>query len=400
MKSATAITYELDDIVVAAKELTTQIKRNLTFGKYTVAILHGQPEMETGELSAILSCEFGCKVIGGTTAGAALLTNEGYHELAVVLHVLTSDDCLFATAISNSMTADPLQEIHSTYQRAYQNLKRQDAAAEPQLVMCIKPILQNCSSDNILTTLAGACGNLPIFGYVAADDYDFSKQQVFLSGVSGGDRMAVLLLSGNVRPIFQVENLAGRQTLEKRRVTKAHDNVICEIDGQPAYEYIKNFPFIDEQTDVLWHYQFFVEMENAVDNDGASVSRALNTINKATGEVTCFANVPQDSSIGLLYCNGKDVAVSSETALRELMRKITAANGGYEYSTLLIASCSLRNMFLADLKDTEGNLIKQLIPPNLTVSGLYAFGEIAPTSIRNGQAVNRFHNATFTMCAF
>jgi len=67
---------------------------------------------------------------------------------------------------------------------------------------------------------------------------------------------------------------------------------------------------------------------------------------------------------------------------------------------VLIATCSLRNMFLAAMREAEGDLIKELFPQDLTVSGLYAFGEIAPTSVKNDKAVNRFHNATFTICAF
>jgi len=32
---------------------------------------------------------------------------------------------------------------------------------------------------------------------------------------------------------------------------------------------------------------------------------------------------------------------------------------------------------------------------------MYAFGEMAPTSVRdNNKAVNRLHNATLTACAF
>ena len=400
MKSVTAISYELDNIAAATKELVTQIKSKLTFGKHTAAILHAQPDMESGELSAALSRELGCSVIGGTTAGAAVLTNDGHHELAVVLHVLSDDECLFAAAISGSMEADPKREILDTYQKAYRKLKEQDPSAEPRLVICVTSIVQSYASDNGLDDLSKACGSLPVFGYVAADDFEFCRQQVFLDGQTGGDKLAILLLSGSVQPVFQVENLAGRKTLEKRLVTKAHDNVICEIDGKPAYEYIKDFPFIDDQTKVLWNYQFFVEMKNAADNDGVPVSRALNTYDKETGEVTCFANVPQDSYIGLLYCDGNDVAASSEEALKEFVKKLNSAGGGYEYSTVLIASCSLRNMFLADKKDTEGNLVKELLPSNLTVSGLHGFGEIAPTSVRDGKAVNRFHNATFTICAF
>jgi len=400
MKSATAISYELDNIAAAAKELTDQIKSKITFGKNTVAILHGQPDMEISALSAAVGGELGCRVIGGTTAAGALIANTGYHELAVVLHVLSADDCLFSAAISNSMEQEPVKEIENVYQSAYQGLKDRDANAEPAMVICVASIVGSIASDNITQKLSELCGSLPIFGFNAGDDFEFCKQQVYLDGVSGGDRLAVLLISGNVRPIFQTANLSGKKALEKRLVTKARDNIIYEIEGKPAYEYIKGFPFIDDQTKVLFNYQFFVEMPDEANNDGVPVSRALNSYNKETGEVTCFANVPENSYIGLLYCDGNDVATTSETGIKNFMGKLNNAGGGYGYSTVLIATCSLRNMFLADMKATEGELVKGLIPPGLTVSGIYAFGEIAPTSVTGGKAVNRFHNATFTLCAF
>ena len=66
----------------------------------------------------------------------------------------------------------------------------------------------------------------------------------------------------------------------------------------------------------------------------------------------------------------------------------------------MFASCSLRNMFLADQKDAEGKLIHEMLPASLVASGVYGFGEVAPTSVKNGKAVNRFHNATMIICAF
>jgi len=408
MKSATAISYELDNIETASKELVTQIKEKLTFGENTIAILHGQPSMDIEKLSAAVSRELGCHVIGGTTAAGASLTNEGYHELAVILHVLTADDCIFAAAISGSLEVKPEKELTDVYQKAYHILEEQDATAEPQMVICLASIVQSIASDIILDKISKLCGNVPVFGFNAGDDFDFSKQQVYLDGETGGDRLALLLISGNIKPIFQTSNLAGKKALEKRLVTKAHDNIIYEINGRPAYDYIKEFPFIDDQTTTLFNYQFFVEMQNDSYNDGIPVSRALNTYNKETGEVTCFANVPENSYIGLLYCDGNDVASTTEAGIIEFLEKLNLCDrpfdrgdvNNYEYSTVLVATCSLRNMFLADMKETEGDLIKKLIPPNLTVSGLYAFGEIAPTSIRSGRAVNQFHNATFTICAF
>ena len=400
MKSAIAISFELDDIAAAANELVSKIRHKLSFCENTIAILHGQPDMEIGELSGAVSRELGCQVVGGTTAAGALISNEGYHELAVALHVITADDCMFAAAITGSLTEEPEKEITDAYQKAYNGLKAQDSGAEPKMVICVSSLAKSIPSDNILVKVSELCGDLPVFGYVAGDDFEFCKQLVYLDGECGGDRVAIMLLSGNIRPIFQTANLAGKKSLEKKLVTKAHDNIICEIEGKPAFDYIKEFPFIDDETKMLFNYQFFVEMPGDDHKDGIPVSRALNTYDKDTGEVTCFANVPENSYIGLLYCTGNDVATTCEAGIKEFVDKLETAGGDHEFSTVLIATCSLRNIFLADMRDTEGNLVKKYFPPNLAVSGLYAFGEIAPTSVANDKAVNRFHNATFTLCAF
>jgi len=167
-------------------------------------------------------------------------------------------------------------------------------------------------------------------------------------------------------------------------------------------EALKVISEAESETDKLFNYQFFVEYRNRGDDDAIPVSRALKNYDKETGEIMCFANVPQNSYIGLRYCDGKDVAATTGNGLKEITEKLTnamSAKEGYEYSTVLVASCSLRSVFLADLKDTEGVLVKEMLPSNLVVSGIYGFGEIAPTSVANGRAVNRFHNATFTLCA-
>lgn len=400
MKSATAATYELDDISAAVTELAGQIREKLDLEKESIGILYGQPDMELGDLSAKLHEELGFSIIGGTTAGGATLSNDGHQELAVILHVLTAADCYFATAISPSIITDPAPYVIATYKNALSALHCNRQGEQPKLVFCITSIVQGYSSDSTLAPLHNITNGLPIFGFVAADDFEFSKEQVFLNGESGSNRVALLLISGNVRPIFEIRNLAGSQTLSKKQVTKASGTTIYEIDSKPAYEYIKEFPFIEKEAGSLWNYQFFVEMQNQSDNDGVLVSRVLSSYSKESGEVSCFANVPQHSYISLLYCDGTDVKSSCKKALEGVKAKIAEAQqDSYQYSTILITSCSLRNMFLADEKDAEGNLIKEIIPPGLATSGMYALGEIAPTSIRNGKAVNRFHNATITICA-
>ena len=249
MKSAIAITYELDDNSVALSELVTQIREKLDIGKNSVGILYGQPDMDIGELSGMLNKEFGFSIIGGTTGCGASLSSDGYHELAVILHVMTADDCAFSASISRPLTEHPQSGIVEAYNDALSNLQAQDSEdGIPKMVFCVTPLLQNYSTDTCFDALSETSDGLPIFGFVAADDFEFSKQQVYLDNVCSGNSIALLIISGNVKPLFEVRNLAGSQTLSKRHVTKAHDNIICEIDGKPACEYLKEFPFIDRKS--------------------------------------------------------------------------------------------------------------------------------------------------------
>ena len=391
MKSATAFTYELDDTSAAVRELVSQIREKLTLCKHTAAILHAQPDIALSEITGALSRELGCDVVGGTTAGAAVFTVEGYHEFGLVLHVLTADDCLFSAAVSEPLSDEPDKKISAVYGEALAALKAQDASAEPKFIYYVAPPVEGYPTSRGLGSLSDACGGAPVFGYIAGDDFEFCKYETFLNGETARDRAVVLLIAGNVKPVFQVENLSGRRALDKSRVTKSKDNVIYEIDGKPAYEYITSLPFIDINNVFVWHYQFFIDSVNA-DGSVVSVCRSLQGCNAETGELITFDSVPEGSMVSFLYCDDKDVRASCEFALNDLKTKLGASGG--EYSTVLVSSCGLRHMLLVDDKELEANCTRELLPKGVAVSGVYSFGEIAP-----GGGVNSTHNATYTMVA-
>ena len=400
MQSAIAVTYELDDTAVAAEELVRQIKEKIDFKEESIGILYTETNMDFGELAELLYQQLGITVIGGSTANAATITNEGYHELAVILHVLTADDCIFSTAISEPLDIDPEWRVIETYRKALKDLKEKDAAAEPKMLYVIASMLPDFSSDSIVSALTKVSSGLPAFGFLAADDFKFSDQQVFLNETNGGNRVAVLLIAGNVQPIYEVRNLESSEKLSRRKITKSHDNIICEIDDKPAIEYLKEFSFISDDSTMLWNYQFFVDLATDPHSDEVTVSRALLTLDSESGEILCFANIPENSYISLHYSNDKDVRNSCEKALDEVLEKVNEnSENGYEYSTMLISSGSLRNLFLTSEKDAEGVLVNRKLPTSFVTSGVYGFGEIAPTSFNRGKAVNNYYNAAIAICA-
>jgi len=399
MESAVAVTYELDDMPLAADELLHQIHEKITIQKESIAILYVQPNLEVEELADILYQQLGFTVIGGTTASASLISGEGYHELAILLQVITADDCQFSTAISEQLTDDPQQQITNTYVEAYEALKDTHAGSEPKMVFVIASVSPGHKTDCLVSSLSAVSEGLPLFGFLSGDDFKFCEQSAFLNGTNGIDRVVVLLIAGNVEPLFEVMTLKGSESLSRRKITKAHDNIISEIDYQPAIEYLKGFSFIGDDTTELWSYQFFVELENEPDTGNVAVCRALKSFDRETGEITCFASIPENSYISLQYCNDCDVKDSSDLAISELLKKLEQkAKGDYRYSTVLIVSGILRSLFLTNQKNAEGILVSEKIPKSLTVSGVYGMGEIAPTAQGRDRAINCYHNAAMVIC--
>jgi hypothetical protein len=56
-------------------------------------------------------------------------------------------------------------------------------------------------------------------------------------------------------------------------------------------------------------------------------------------------------------------------------------------------------MILGMEGDAEGEILSGLLPQGMALTGAYCLGEICPTRYVNGEAINRFHNCSITMCA-
>jgi hypothetical protein len=54
---------------------------------------------------------------------------------------------------------------------------------------------------------------------------------------------------------------------------------------------------------------------------------------------------------------------------------------------------------MADDKDLEGDVLISHLPEGVKLAGFYAYGEICPTVIDNGKALNRVHNESIVICA-
>jgi hypothetical protein len=134
-------------------------------------------------------------------------------------------------------------------------------------------------------------------------------------------------------------------------------------------------------------------------NDGIPVVRTIQKLNSSDGSGRLFGAISEKSTLSIATMKRQDIQDSCKMAINEILEKIGENEGDYVYTTLFCISCAGRYMVMADDKEIEGDILVEKLPGGLTLSGFYAYGEICPTAVRDGKAVNRVHNESIVICA-
>ena len=78
----------------------------------------------------------------------------------------------------------------------------------------------------------------PVFGGVCSDYNTLKDGKVFLGNEVSSDGMALLLISGNVKPKFTM-GMIGPNLIPKAKITNTNVNEILTIDRETACQYLK-----------------------------------------------------------------------------------------------------------------------------------------------------------------
>ena len=400
LKSAFALTYEMDDVEAAAEQLAASIKKDLTLSKNSCGFLFCDSEMEHEAFIASLEKKLQFEIVGFSTV--ATLDRTGFHDMAATLTVLTSDDVEFAVALSDSLDAENVHEqIKKTYAEGVEKL-----GGQPKLIFAVPSYNLEITLDDYPETLDEVSGGVPVFGGLPASNPPYGANLIFAKGKTCTDRMALLLMAGNIRPVFSVQNTLSNVTEMKRPVTHSSGNVIYSVGNGTFVDFLRSFGLPVEKIATEDNTTFFVsnplmvEIKQNENDDGIPIVRTLHSIDLEKGSGTAIGKVPQAASISLGAMRRSDIEEASEIAMRDLAAKMEK-NGkdGYVYSAVLCVSCIGRYMVLAPDRDVEGKVLASSMPEGVTFNGFYGYGEICPTSMRGDRAVNRAHNESIVLCA-
>jgi hypothetical protein len=254
------------------------------------------------------------------------------------------------------------------------------------------------SGDQYPAVLSRVTDNAPVIGGVASDDYDYKRARVFLSGKEYKDAAVLVSLWGNVRPVFAIRHVTSRFAERIRRITEAEGNIVRKVGEETFIRYLQGFGLKTDVDDPLLAFTGYPMMLRQEDSaDEVPIMRRISGLNQADQSGIFAGDVPVGAQANLCLINKADIAAACRESMR-LLLEAAKEQPEYAYSAILCISCCGRSMIMGREAGVEGDIIGQMLPEGLTISGAYCLGEICPTRYKDGAATNRFHNYSITFC--
>jgi hypothetical protein len=381
MKIITAKTYEVDDIEVAVGEITAELKAGGELLKNTIGIVACHYEFVNSGVIEAIADALPFRLVGSISSGQAV-SNES-DSLLFTIMVLSSDDVEFVKVLTPSLVGDPGRVIRESYAAATSGREEQ-----PALILTFAPFMIENSGDEYVNVLHEVSDGAPCFGTLAVDDTsDFGNCFMLSDSSHYRDRMSMILLYGNVNPKFYIANISESRVLEKSAdVTKSQGHILMEANERPITDFFRDLGLTkaSETQYAMSSLPFLLDY-----NDGTpKVSKIFIGLTPEKYAI-CGGAIPEGSTLHIAFSSKDDVLYTTEEALSLLLGDIMDASG------VLMYSCISRGMTFGIEQFKEMELVRETIGESVPFLMAFSGGEICPTQVSDGKAINRFHNNAF-----
>lgn len=402
MISKTAVTFEMDNLSAAAQELADSVLGGQPLQENSVGILMCYSDMELAPFVSELKARLPFNVLGCTCI-ASMDNCEGFHEMSACLLVLSADDCTFSVSVSGTVAPGNVDKmVEEAYAAAVKPLN-----APPKLLFAIPPYNLNISLDEYTTAFNHVAKGIPVVGGLPSYNGTGDANVTIFNGEVSEDRLVLLAIAGNIRPVFSVQNVTASAVERKRKVTSAKENTVYRVGNQTFVEYMREIGFpVDSLTganDTITFVSNPVLLENVKLDDGENFSfvRTLHKLDMEDGSGTAIGRIPMDATLSICSLERSDIETAAGIGMRDLKAKMDAVSGeGYEFTTIMAVSCIGRYLLMTPQSSTEADKILAELPAGITLAGFYGYGEIGPLPLNKAEVLNFAHNESLVLCAF
>lgn len=332
----------------------------------SLLLVFGQRQrIETTKAYALLKQKFPLtQLIGCSTSGEILDTN-------------VYDESITATAIQfeKSEVVSHHLKINST-EESFDAGQKIVKAFEPKGLKHLF-VLTDGLVVNGSEFVRGMQENLPegvsVTGGLAGDGPDFVKTNVFTHDVAPETNIiaAVGLYGDNLK--LGYASMGGWDSFGMERlITKSKNNILYEIDGEPALDLYKSF--LGDQAAGLPASGLLFPLSIRVNEDDRPIVRTILGVNEEDKSMTFAGDVPEGSYVRLMKANVDRLIDGSEEAAEKSM----ADWDGSTPELALLISCVGRKLVLKQMVEEEVETAKSQFGDATAVTGFYSYGEISP----------------------
>lgn len=378
----------LDQTQPAVAQAVEQALRGLG-EKPTVGFLFASPRHPLDEALKEAKARAGCEFLGCHTAGE--FTEQGLTSKSLVVLLTSLDANSFVVRNAIGVKADPAGAARQLT-GGFADLQAKSAKVGAALSTTVLLVdgLAGSGERLVKDVLAGTRPYQQVVGGAAGDDGQFKTTSVGTSRQSGSDSAAALHVFGKKPWGVGVDHGLRAQT-RPMRVTRAHQNVVYELDGRPAIEAYRTHARsrgveLTDQTTA----PFLIANELGVYflNDVQQARAPLRV--GSEGELHLAADLPQGASVCILDGEPDEMVKACGRAAAQAKAGLQGAKA----AGVLVFDCICRGMILGEGFQRELDAVKEQFP-GVPVAGFLTYGEIARFSGR----LDGWHNATVVVTA-
>ena len=173
----------------------------------------------------------------------------------------------------------------------------------------------------------------------------------------------------------------------KRLITRSTNNVLFELDGQPALPIYKRY--LGERAADLPATGLLFPLEVLPERDADhGVVRTILAVDEANQSLTFAGDMPAGSYARLMKAGSGALVAGAATAARQ------ARAPGAGQTLAILVSCVGRKLVLGQSIEEEVEAVLEQLPVATAALGFYSYGEICPSPYNAGCDL---HNQTMTL---
>ena len=230
--------------------------------------------------------------------------------------------------------------------------------------------------------------NVVITGGLAGDGDRFNETWVYSDHEVYTHHVAAIGFYGDAVHISHGSRGGWDVLGPNREVTRSENNVLYELDGQPALQLYKKY--LGELAEGLpsTGLRFPLAIQNDEEVDGKTV-RTILAVDETQQSITFAGDIPEGSYVQLMHANFDRLIDGASKAAEDAL---DIEHEDTAHLNIAI-SCVGRRLVLGQRAEEEIEATDEVFPENTQQIGFYSYGEISP--LASGRC--DLHNQTMTL---